>query len=399
MDRHAGFKSFRVHAEIQWMASEDENSIQRRELAYVRPNLFKIVGRRPELMQVTVCDGRKLLEYSDNDAVPPTLYPAPRGVWERAGMQMMHPMFCGSLLYQFFGGPQNLKNLADTGKSPIKIVDETQLGDEKAKILSFYGAGPYGHVRVTVGETTGLVHRIVFDAEPLMEMMNDPAHRKRIRAAMEDQLANMPHGEKRDEFEKSIARFDDSASAPKLEDHTETYHDFVVDAEIPILEFDTAPPEGRETVERGPNAKPPIPIGSMAPDFTVQSLSGQTVSLADLRGNVVLLDLWATWCGPCRRGLPDTARLAQEGAGHGLRVLAISNEPVATVAEFVREEGLATLPAYIDADGEVWTRYRPPAIPLTVIIDAEGKVAAYLVGLRPIHAIKDELRRAGVTLK
>ncbi len=107
-----------------------------------------------------------------------------------------------------------------------------------------------------------------------------------------------------------------------------------------------------------------------------------------------MIDLWATWCGPCRKGLPETIQLSENGVHEGYRVLAISNEGTDAVTEFLKEEGLQSLPAFIDSTGEVWSRYKVVGIPTTLVIDAEGKLSAYLVGLRPTTEIEAAIRAA-----
>jgi thiol-disulfide isomerase/thioredoxin len=95
-----------------------------------------------------------------------------------------------------------------------------------------------------------------------------------------------------------------------------------------------------------------------AADFALRDLSGNTVTLDSYRGSPVLLNFWATWCGPCREEMPSMERLHQQLGGQGLTLLAINQkESVAKVAKFMKSYGL-TFPALLDMDGRVSSAYR-----------------------------------------
>ncbi|HWX76598.1 MAG TPA: TlpA disulfide reductase family protein, partial [Candidatus Acidoferrales bacterium] len=95
-----------------------------------------------------------------------------------------------------------------------------------------------------------------------------------------------------------------------------------------------------------------------AADFALRDLSGNTVSLGNYRGTLVLLNFWATWCGPCREEMPSMERLHRQVGGRGLALLAINEkESAIRVANFMRSYGLS-FPALLDLDGRVSAAYR-----------------------------------------
>ncbi len=136
-----------------------------------------------------------------------------------------------------------------------------------------------------------------------------------------------------------------------------------------------------------------LEIGQTAPAFSLNTLDGTTVSLADLRGNVVVLDLWATWCGPCRRGLPLLNEFDTwvKGEGKPVKVFGVNvwedQEQNAEVriekAKAFWTEGKFGFPTLMDVTDAVADAYGPNGIPTTFIICPEGKIAAIHNGFSP----------------
>ena len=124
--------------------------------------------------------------------------------------------------------------------------------------------------------------------------------------------------------------------------------------------------------------------GVTPPAFALPDLDGRVVSLASLRGRVVLLYFWATWCGYCVRELPSTMEsLQRRYRDQGLTVLAVSfEERPETVKAWVRPRGLS-MPVLLDRAGDVSGNYRVTATPTAVLLDREGRVVGRAVGTRP----------------
>ncbi len=125
-----------------------------------------------------------------------------------------------------------------------------------------------------------------------------------------------------------------------------------------------------------------LPVGSDAPDFKLTTLDGKTVELSKLRGKPVFIDFWATWCGPCRRALPHTQKLAEK-YGKDAHILAVNlKEDADTVRQFLQSNNYSfTVP--MDTDGSVAAQYRVRGIPHFVLINAQGKVQFVQVGYGP----------------
>jgi thiol-disulfide isomerase/thioredoxin len=160
----------------------------------------------------------------------------------------------------------------------------------------------------------------------------------------------------------------------------------------------TPPPGAQRVVRLGPPPPPPPAIvGKPAPDFTLSTLTGTSVKLSSLRGKVVVLDFWATWCGPCRRWMPIVARLEKELRGRNVRFYAVNErDERAKVEAFLKSTGV-TVPVLLDPEGRAGVAYDASSIPLTVIVGRDGKVADALVGLHPEEDLRAALKRAGVT--
>jgi cytochrome c biogenesis protein CcmG, thiol:disulfide interchange protein DsbE len=122
--------------------------------------------------------------------------------------------------------------------------------------------------------------------------------------------------------------------------------------------------------------------GFPAPDFVAESSRGERISLAAQRGDVVVVNLWASWCGPCRTEMPVIQQLYEADFDRGLRVLAVNStvqDREADARGFAQELGL-TFPVLLDRDGAVTRRYLVRALPSTFVIDRHGVIRAVIVG-------------------
>lgn len=134
-------------------------------------------------------------------------------------------------------------------------------------------------------------------------------------------------------------------------------------------------------------------VGAQAPDFALQNLDGETVTLSGLRGQVVLINFWATWCGPCRQEMPAIEARYNHG---GFEVLAVDfGETAEQVQRFLDEIGVQ-LPVLLDSNGSVQELYRVRGYPTTFIIDQEGIVRFFHIGQMGEADLQSYLSQLGV---
>lgn len=120
------------------------------------------------------------------------------------------------------------------------------------------------------------------------------------------------------------------------------------------------------------------------PDFTVTTLDGKTLRLSDLRGQVVVVDYWATWCGPCRIAMPHLQKLHDNYKSQGVTVLALSvdQKGLAVVEPFIKQNGF-TFPVAMADERSASAFGNFSSIPTTVIVRPDGRVHTTLTGVHP----------------
>ena len=151
-----------------------------------------------------------------------------------------------------------------------------------------------------------------------------------------------------------------------------------------------------DAVAEDPTAETEEARGSEAPDFTVYDLEGNAHKLSDFRGKPVLLNFWASWCGPCQMEMPDFQEKYLE-LGEEVQFLLVNmtdggRETVDTAANFIENAGY-TFPVFYDTDGMAATVYGVYSIPTTYFIDAEGYAIARAPG-----AIDAQILQQGIDL-
>src|SRR5688572_13743088 len=137
-----------------------------------------------------------------------------------------------------------------------------------------------------------------------------------------------------------------------------------------------------------------VAIGRPAPDYSAVTLAGDTVSLSDLRGRAVLLNVWATWCIPCREEIPALQEIYEANAPRGFELVGVSVDgrndgPI--IERFVADYGV-TFSIWHDPDDAISTRFQIIGVPATFVLDREGTVLWRHMG--PLEADDPELNEA-----
>ena len=124
-------------------------------------------------------------------------------------------------------------------------------------------------------------------------------------------------------------------------------------------------------------------MNAPAPDFTLKSLTGKNIKLSELRGNVVLLNFWASWCGPCRQEMPLLEKLHNKYKGLGFTVMGVNVEEDGSKAMAMAKKDKLSFPVLFDTQSQVSKAYQVSAMPSTVIIDRDGKMRYLHQGYKP----------------
>ena len=142
-------------------------------------------------------------------------------------------------------------------------------------------------------------------------------------------------------------------------------------------------------------ATPRITRSTVAPDFSLESLEGKTTRLSDFRGKAVLLNFWATWCGPCKIEMPWFVELQQKYGSQGLQVVGVAMDDASKedIAKFAKDMGV-NYPVLIGKEAVGDSYGGIPALPETFFIGRDGKVVDKILGLRGKAEIEDAIKKA-----
>lgn len=142
--------------------------------------------------------------------------------------------------------------------------------------------------------------------------------------------------------------------------------------------------------ERSSNAvaDTPAPVANApAPDFMLSSLDGSPVRLSDLKGQVVLVNIWATWCPPCRAEMPTIQTVYEQYHDKGFTVLAVDQDEAPRVVAAFMNENKLTFPALLDTGNRVGWAYQATALPSSFFIDKQGVIRTVYRGPMPRSVI------------
>ena len=126
----------------------------------------------------------------------------------------------------------------------------------------------------------------------------------------------------------------------------------------------------------------PVGKGTKAPDFAFKTLDGATVALEDFHGQVVLVNIWATWCVPCREEMPSLEELSSHLQGRRFAILAVSIDRNVRSVKLFRDEFTLSFPILLDPPGRISRLYGVNGLPESFLIDAEGVIAERVIGAR-----------------
>lgn len=120
-----------------------------------------------------------------------------------------------------------------------------------------------------------------------------------------------------------------------------------------------------------------------APDFTLKSVGGENLKLSEYRGEVVLINFWASWCGPCRQEMPVLSELHDKYKGLGFTVLGVNVEEDSSKARKLLQEMSVSFPVLLDNESVVSKQYDVIAMPSTVLVDRNGNMRYLHKGYKP----------------
>jgi thiol-disulfide isomerase/thioredoxin len=185
---------------------------------------------------------------------------------------------------------------------------------------------------------------------------------------------------------------------PATQDQSVPEMDWSWDVALVSYALNQAPPEwlvdSKKNFDRSVAELSAKWVGTSAPSFALESANGRNVALADLHDKVVLLDFWATWCGPCRAELPVLASGEKTWASKGLVVVRITDESREDIEDFFRRTG-QDFPTLVDGES-VFKKFGVQGIPTLILIDKTGKIVSYDVDALSELELSSRLKRAGL---
>jgi peroxiredoxin len=137
-------------------------------------------------------------------------------------------------------------------------------------------------------------------------------------------------------------------------------------------------------------------IGQPAPDFVLRDVNGKTMKLSDLRGKVVYVNFWATWCVPCKQELPDIQTLYNEKHAQGLEVLEVNWQEPADLAKSYFSQRKLPMPLLLDPNSSVYNQYKLQGLPDSFFVDRSGNISSFYYGQLSLTKMRERVAQAGL---
>ena len=131
-------------------------------------------------------------------------------------------------------------------------------------------------------------------------------------------------------------------------------------------------------------------LSGVAPDFTLKSLQGVNMRLGELRGQVVMINFWASWCGPCRQEMPLLDQMYQQFKPLGFTVLGVNVEENSKAAKSMLKSTPVNFPILFDSENGVSRQYKVRAMPTTILVDRDGNMRYLHEGYKPGYEVSYE---------
>jgi thiol-disulfide isomerase/thioredoxin len=398
MDRHKALKTLR--AKVAWSLLFDYEGTWQgsgetpRTIVYAAPNRFRIQHGDARMNHLYLCDGKSYQLIMTGYQIPGEQKDVPTSL-ATSDLVDGHPHFGGSFLYALFGGRENLPLLLGK-KNPgtVRFEADSVVEGEPCKTVAFGGGTYYKERRIWISVKDGLVRQIEgsSDSKPLVPDALEE-NQKLLRETKASPAWKQMTPAQQAALTKQLTKTMTPASRT-----VETLSELVVNQPIADNEFTVEiSPEAAarnkaeaERLSRGIVQN----IGDPAPAFHATMLAdGRPLNPAELKGKVVLIDLWATWCGPCVRGLPETLALQKAYGRKDVVVLAVSDETKETVMGFLKvNKKLAGLNVALSPDASKSFGVR--AIPTVVVLGRDSRIAAAFVGLQSPQTLRAALDKA-----
>ncbi len=323
--------------------------------AAVKPGRSRTEMRNPDMGLIVVSDGRTLTTYSQKTNQYSRRPVPPREAQRDSAAEMAGP---GSPLARYFGITRALKSARWAGSRTLEL-DGRRAACDLVVVEYDHPINPaavYSPTWFWVEKARAVVLR-----ESTQVHVNNPSHGGAMDLAQ-----------------------------------TTTYTTARINEKLADSLFAFRPPPGASEVSTFPSENTPNLAGRPAADFTLTDIAGKQVRLSSLRGKVVLLDFWATWCGPCRIEMPSIQKLHREFKARGLVVLGVNQgEDALKVRPFLKKYGY-DFGIVLDQDQTVGTSYQVSSIPALFIIDRAGIIRSHFVGVRDEGTLRGALTQAGI---